>query len=245
MRSKLLKKLLFYSLMSIATLSFGFTYGQITVSGSVTDAIGPVPGANIAVQGTATGTQTDFDGNYTLANVEEDAILEISFIGYQTQEIPVNGRETIDITLENDQESLEEVVLVGYGTQKKEDVTGSVGVVDMDNIKNMPVAGVDQALTGQIAGLQISTSNGIPGGGPSVRLRGVGAVGAGSEPLYVVDGFPLSTSSNQTSNPLNTIPPQDVQSITVLKDASATAIYGSRGANGVIIITNANQGLKN
>lgn len=211
---------------------------QNIVSGTVVDQSGqPLPGASVVEKGTTNGTQSDFDGNFSIELQNENAILVVSYVGFGTKEIPVNGQATLNIILEESAAGLDEVVVVGYGTQRKEDVTGSVAVVSMKNIKEMPVAGIDQALSGQIAGLQVSTSNGIPGGGPNVQLRGVGAIGAGSQPLYVVDGFALSTSSSQISNPLNTIPPQDVQSITVLKDASATAIYGSRGANGVIIIT--------
>lgn len=238
MRSKILKKLLFYSLMSIATLSFGFTYGQITVSGTVTDAIGPVPGANIAVQGTATGTQTDFDGNYTLANVEEDAILEISFIGYQTQEIPVNGRETIDITLENDQESLDEVIVIGYGTQLKSDVTGAVSSVSASELQERPSASLSQSLKGKMAGVKVSSNSGRPGGKANIRIRGNTSVSVANDPLYVVDGTILISSGlANNSSPIDYINPSDIASIEVLKDASATAIYGARGANGVILIT--------
>lgn len=207
------------------------------IKGTITDGDGvALPGANILEKGTTNGTQTDFDGNFSIT-VGENAVLVISYIGFETMEVPVDGQSNISVSMLEDAAGLEEVVIIGYGTQRKSDLTGSVGVVSMDNIREMPVAGVDQALSGQIAGLQISTSNGIPGGGPNVQLRGIGAIGAASQPLYVVDGFALSSTSSQISNPLNTIPPQDVESVTILKDASATAIYGSRGANGVIIIT--------
>ena len=210
---------------------------QQQVSGTVTDTEGvPLAGANIVEKGTTNGVTADFDGNFSIT-VDEDAVLVISYIGFKTREITVGGQSAISVTMSEDAAGLEEVVVIGYGTQKKTDLTGSVGVVPMENVREMPVAGIDQALSGQIAGLQISTSNGIPGGGPNVQLRGIGAIGAASQPLYVVDGFALSSTSSQISNPLNTIPPQDVQSVAILKDASATAIYGSRGANGVIIIT--------
>jgi len=207
------------------------------IKGTIRDVDGvTLPGANIIEKGTTNGTQTDFDGNFSIT-VGENAVLVISYIGFETIEVPVAGQSNISVSLLEDAAGLEEVVIIGYGSQRKSDLTGSVGVVSMDNIREMPVAGVDQALSGQIAGLQISTSNGIPGGGPNVQLRGIGAIGAASQPLYVVDGFALSSTSSQISNPLNTIPPQDVESVTILKDASATAIYGSRGANGVIIIS--------
>ncbi len=211
----------------------------INVSGKVTaqaDGMG-LPGVNVVVKGSNTGTVTDVNGNYNINAPGENDTLVFSSIGYTIQEVAVNGRTTIDVALAEDVQSLEEIVVIGYGTQRSQDVTGSVATVSMENVANLPVAGFDQALSGQIAGLQISTSNGIPGGGPQVQLRGVGAIGAISQPLYVVDGFALSSTSSQISNPMNDIAPQDIQSITVLKDASATAIYGSRGANGVIIIT--------
>ncbi|MEQ9437897.1 MAG: TonB-dependent receptor [Cyclobacteriaceae bacterium] len=211
----------------------------IVVEGTVTvqeDGEG-LPGVNILVKGSSMGTITDVEGKYSINVPDENDTLVFSSIGYLTQEVAVNGRTIVNVTLTEDVHSLEEVVVVGYGTQRSQDVTGSVATVAMENVADLPVAGLDQALSGQIAGVQISTSNGVPGGGPQVRVRGVGAVGAASQPLYVVDGFPLSSSSDQISNPINDIPPQDIESITLLKDASATAIYGSRGANGVLLIT--------
>src|SRR5690606_1231055 len=141
------------------------------------------------------------------------------------------------ITLENESEGLEEVVVVGYGSQQRKDVTGSVASVSMTNVRSQAVSSVDQALSGQVSGVNVSTSNGIPGGGPKIQIRGIGVVGAGSDPLYVIDGFRVLSSSSQQSNPMSAINPQDIESMTILKDASATAIYGSRGANGVVMIT--------
>jgi len=213
-----------------------FVKQDVAITGTITDTKGEaLPGVTVSIPGTTKGTASDLQGKYTIS-VPEGSVLVFSFIGFETQNIPIGDRSVIDVVLREDLESLEEVVVVGYGTQRSQDVTGSVASITMENVENLPVSGFDQALSGQIAGLQISTSNGIPGGGPQVQLRGVGAIGAISQPLYVVDGFALSSTSNQISNPMNDIAPQDIRSITVLKDASATAIYGSRGANGVIII---------
>lgn len=214
---------------------------HFTIRGTVRDAETgeDLPGVSIALKDETLGTITDLDGNYelTLPASSGSKILVVTFLGYLTKEIPVNGEETIDVLLEKDVASLEQVVVIGYGSQQKKDVTGAVSNISMKNVEGLTVTGVDQALSGQIAGVQINTSNGIPGGGPQVQMRGIGAVGAGSQPLYVVDGFALSATSSEISNPINDIPPQDIESITILKDASATAIYGSRGANGVIVIT--------
>jgi TonB-linked SusC/RagA family outer membrane protein len=167
--------------------------------------------------------------------------LRARMLGYtpgDTSVVVEEGREAVvDFRLKAQAIELEAVVAVGYGTRRSADVTGSVAAVQSENIQSLPVAGIDRALAGQVAGVQISQANGIPGGGPQLQIRGVGAIGAGTQPLYVVDGFPLSTTSSEISNPLNDIPPNDIESISVLKDASAAAIYGSRGANGVILIT--------
>ena len=238
MKSNFLKKLLFYSFMSIATLSFGLTYGQITVSGTVSDATGRVPGANISVRGTTTGTQTDFDGHYTLANVEENAILEISFLGYLTQEIPVNARETISITLQTDQESLDEVVVIGYGTQKKSDLTGAVSSVNSEELAERPAASLNQVIAGKMPGVNVTSGSGRPGGRSEVRIRGNTSISIANTPLYVIDGVILNVANLPNgSNPIDYISPNSIESVEVLKDASATAIYGARGANGVIMVT--------
>src|SRR5690606_7983336 len=153
------------------------------------------------------------------------------------QEITVGNQTVLDIVLVAETEGLQEVVVVGYGSVQKKDVTGSVTPISMNNVRGQSVASLDQSLSGQVAGVNISTSNGTPGGGPRIQVRGIGAIGAGSEPLYVIDGFPVPSSSGQHSNPMSSINPQDIESMTILKDASATAIYGSRGANGVVMIT--------
>jgi len=216
----------------------GVLQAQNTVTGTVTDAENePLIGVNIQVKNTNKGTATDFDGRFTLEEVAEDAILTVSYIGYQTQEVAVAGQTEMVIVLSSDAELLDEVVVVGYGVQRSREVINSVATIAMKEVQDMPVAGIDQALSGQIAGMQISTSNGLPGGGPQIQIRGISAVGAGSEPLFVVDGFPIPSSPNQISNPINDIAPQDIESVTILKDASATSIYGSRGSNGVVLIT--------
>ena len=207
------------------------------VTGTIVDPSGmPVIGANVMVKGTTNGTITDMDGKFSL-EVEEGATLQISYIGYANQEIKVGNQKTLSIALKEDAEALDELVVVGYGTMKKSDLTGAVANVDQENIKNISTATIDQKLVGQIAGVQIQQVSGAPGSGTSIKIRGAGSIGAGNDPLYVVDGMPYSSGFDQNMNPLNFISPNDIESITVLKDASSTAIYGSRGANGVIMIT--------
>ena len=230
MRSKLSKKLLLYCLMPITMLSFGFASGQITVSGTVIDENGPVPGANVLIQGTNIGTQTDFDGNYTLQNVQENAILEFSYVGFQTLEVPVNGRQTINVTLALDQEALDEVVVVGYGSQLEREVTGSIQSISMEGLQDIPAGQVTEQLQGRLTGVQINQTTGRPGEGMSVRIRGQLSVSGGSDPLYVVDGFPISGD-------LSSMNPAEIDNITILKDAASTALYGSRAANGVVLVT--------
>ena len=202
---------------------------QQSVSGTVTDANdSPLPGANILEKGTTNGVQSDFDGNFSL-NVGDDAVLVISYIGFKTIEIPVSGQSNISVSMEEDAAGLDEVVVVGYGQVKKADLTGSVGSVDAADLQEVKVSNVQQALLGKIAGVQIKPNDGTPGAPPQIIVRGVGSLSAGSDPLYVVDGFPVPD--------LQTLNPDDIQSIDILKDASATAIYGSRGSNGVVLIT--------
>ena len=196
-----------------------------------------IPGVNIVVKGTTSGTVSDAEGNYTLSVSGSDAVLVFSAIGYSTQEVTVGGQTTIDIVLGVDVTSLSEVVVVGYGTVKKSDVTGSLSRVTSATIEERPVQNVLQALQGQAAGMNVS-SNMRPGELPSVNIRGNRSINGPNGPLYVVDGIPLVTAPNSgTPSALNDIHPNDIASVEVLKDASATAIYGSRGANGVILIT--------
>lgn len=188
----------------------------------------PVPGVSIVIKGTTLGTQTDANGNYSLDVSNDDAVLVFSSIGYESQEIPVAGKTTIDVSLGADVTTLTEIVVVGYGTQDKKDVTGAVSSIKPEKLKSLPVVTVSDALQGRAAGLQVITS-GTPGNDATMIIRGLGSIN-GTAPLVVIDGFP-------TTSGINTINPNDIENIEVLKDASATAIYGSRAANGVIIIT--------
>lgn len=224
-----------------------------TIKGVVTDANGePIIGANIMVEGTTTGTITDFDGRFTL-DVPENATLQISYIGFVSQNVKVNGRKDITVKLVEDAKTLDEVVVVGYGTMKKSDLTGSVSSITSDNFKLGTDLTPQQLMQGAFSGVNISQNSGKPGGSNTIRVRGGTSISASNDPLYVIDGVPISTSAgvNQSNistattdffdqepiNPLSNINPNDIESINILKDASATAIYGSRGANGVIMIT--------
>jgi TonB-linked SusC/RagA family outer membrane protein len=216
---------------------------QNTVSGTVTQAGSDelLPGVNVTVKGTTTGTATGADGTFSVNVSSLSDTLVFSFIGFDLQEVPINGRTTVDVSMTEGTIQGEDVVVVGYGTQRSQDVTGSVGIVSNENIEGLSISSPDEALTGQISGVQVSTTSGIPGGGPSIQVRGMGNIGGGGQPLYVVDGFALPQPQNESAaryrNPLADIPPQDIESISVLKDASATAIYGSRASNGVVVIT--------
>lgn len=202
---------------------------QITVKGSVTDTRKePLIGVTVQVRGTIIGTITDIEGNFILLNVPVNAILEVSYVGMHTQLIELNGRTTIQVEMEEDTEILEEVVVVGYGTMKKSDLTGALSQVTGDELKNLPVRSVSDALQGKTAGVTVTSTGGSPGTPPTVRIRGVGTVN-NNNPLYIVDGLP------QTD--IGWLNPNNIASMEILKDASATAIYGSRAANGVIIIS--------
>lgn len=217
--------------LTICFLSFQIaSYGQdgISVTGTVSDSQGPLPGASVVLKGTTTGTQTDFDGNFTLDDVPSNGILEISYIGYTTEDIPVNGKTNIMVSLSEDTQALDEVVVVGYGTQKKADLTGSITTVKSEDITRTPSGAPMQALQGKVAGLQV-VSSGAPGTSPTIRVRGIGSyVGGASDPLYVVDGTFFDD--------IDFLNNEDIETISVLKDASASAIYGVRAANGVVLI---------
>ncbi|GAA4442997.1 TonB-dependent receptor [Pontibacter saemangeumensis] len=225
-----------------------------TVTGKVTDEKGEgLPGVTVLVKGTANGTATGMDGDFSLSLPDGEATLVFSFIGYQAQEVPVNNQSTVNVTLSADTKALEEVVVIGYGTVKKSDLTGSVSSVSSEDFNQGPQLAAQQLIQGKVAGVNISKNSGKPGGSNTVRIRGGTSISASNDPLYVIDGVPISTTSgvNQANistsntnffdqepvNPLMTLNPNDIESIVVLKDASATAIYGSRGANGVIMIT--------
>ncbi len=199
-----------------------------TITGTVSDASGPLPGANVFVKNTGNGTTTDFDGRYTLENVAKDAVVVVSFLGYTTQEINASGRSAIDIVLQEDLASLEEVVVVGYSSKSTRDITGSIEVVDVEVMQKAAPLSVEQALQGQASGVSVGAA-GTPGGAAAVRVRGFSSLN-GADPLYVIDGTP-------TGSGISDLNPADIESIQVLKDASSSAIYGNRAANGVIIVT--------
>jgi TonB-linked SusC/RagA family outer membrane protein len=214
----------------ITCLSTTYVFSQHKVTGqvtSITDGLSLI-GVNILEKGTDNGTVTDFDGNYSLEVAGPDVVIVFSYTGFSSQEIAVAGRSRIDITMSEESQVLQQIVVVGYGVQKKSDLTGAVGSVKQKDIERIPAANVEQALQGKVAGVYVAPNSGTPGAGAVVRIRGTGTLN-NANPLYVIDGMITYDASF--------VNPQDVQSIEVLKDASAAAIYGSRGANGVIIIT--------
>ncbi len=214
---------------------------QPNVSGTVVDDKGePLIGAYVTIKGTTKGAATDINGKYNIAIPTSNVTLVFSYLGYLNQEIAVDGKTLINVVLKEDAQELDDVVVVGYGTMRKKDVTGAMSAISTDKIDKSTIKSVDQMLQGRSPGLQMTQSSGMPGGSSTVRIRGGNSISGGNEPLYVIDGVPIypSAAGSQTDlNPLNTIAVSDIQSIDVLKDASATAIYGARGANGVIMIT--------
>ncbi|WP_338359162.1 TonB-dependent receptor [Yeosuana marina] len=239
--------LLFFFSMQASTLHFNETkanldltgvlfekfneFNQLTITGTVIDENGvPLSGANILIKGTSKGAQADFDGNFTLDLNSGDDILIVSYVGFLTKEVKVNGQSKLTITMQQDAASLDEVVVVGYGTQKKSDVTGSVVSIGVKDLQERPSINMLEKMQGKASGVDIVQSSGLPGAIPSVRIRGNRSFSASNEPLYVVDGIPLEGG-------INDINPNDIKSVEILKDASSTSIYGSRGANGVILVT--------
>lgn len=214
-----------------------------TIKGQVTSEEDNVPlvGVSIHVKGTpSNGTITDFDGNYVLVTNQEDPILVFTYLGFKTLETQVVNGATVNVAMVPDISQLNEVVLIGYGSQKRKDLTGAVSSIKGEEIENLPIRSVDQALQGRSAGVFSVQSSGAPGAPSSIRIRGGNSINGSNEPLYVIDGIPISTGNTTSAfslNPLNTINPNDIASIEILKDASATSIYGSRGGNGVILIT--------
>ena len=216
-------------LSTLFTLSSFFVSAQnITVKGVVKDAKTgePLPGVNIAVKNTSKGDITDLDGNYTIANVPRGAVLVFSYLGYVTKEVTVDST-TINVSLEESAEKLDEIVVIGYGTQRKKEVTGAVSVVSSETIEDLKPVRIEQALQGQVAGVNITSASGAPGAASNIRIRGISTNG-NNNPLILVDGNPIED--------LSVLNPADIASISVLKDATA-GIYGVRGANGVILIT--------
>ncbi len=225
----ILKPLLLF-IIAISYTNYG--YAQVkTIAGKVSASEdgSAIPGVNILVKNTTTGAVTDVNGNYALS-VDENDILVFSSIGYSTQEVAVAGRSVINLTLEADVKSLQEIVVVGYGSQLKKEITGAVQTVTSKDLKDIPVSQINQKLQGRLAGVQINQTTGKPGQGMTVRIRGQLSVSGGSDPLYVIDGFPI------TGN-IGSINPDEIEDITVLKDAASTSLYGSRAANGVVLIT--------
>ncbi len=200
------------------------------ISGTVANPEGqPIVGATVVVDGTSAGTTTGSNGKFTVT-APADATLTVSFIGYQSQQIPVAGKTSLDVVLAEDTQAIDDVIVVAYGTAKKESFTGSAAVIKSENLEKRVVSNVSKALEGQVAGVQTTSGTGQPGSSATVSIRGFGSINASSQPLYVVDGVAYSGS-------INAINPDDIEAITVLKDASAGALYGARGANGVIVIT--------
>jgi TonB-dependent starch-binding outer membrane protein SusC len=250
------KSIFTLAVMLLTSLSMSVIAQDVTVSGTVKGSDGAgLPGVTVQAKGTAKGTQTNIDGTYKLSGVPKNGTMVFSFVGMITQEVTVGNKSVVDVTLEDDSKALEEVVVVGYGTQQKRDITGSVSALKVSDFNPGVTPSVDQLMQGRAAGVQITQNNGSPGAATSVRIRGGTSITAGNQPLYVIDGVPLDASStnppstnrangidsgvpaNEDSNPLNFLNPSDIASIDILKDASATAIYGARAANGVVLIT--------
>ncbi|MDJ1493195.1 TonB-dependent receptor [Cytophagaceae bacterium DM2B3-1] len=225
--------------LGLLVLPLSYTYGQVVIKGKVTDdANQPMAGVAVFEKGSTNGTSTSGSGDYAITVSGEKAVLVFSFIGYNPEEITVGNRTQINANLVPDIKSLSEVVVVGYGTQRRAEVTGSVASVKSADITQTPVTNVAQGLQARVAGVQITQNSSAPGGNISVRVRGTNSINGTSEPLYVIDGIQISNGGGVNDvSPLSTISPNDIESVEVLKDASSTAIYGARGANGVVIIT--------
>ncbi|MBS1607141.1 MAG: TonB-dependent receptor [Bacteroidetes bacterium] len=210
---------------------------RIEVRGRVLDSAGhPLAGVSITVKGHSGGSTTDGQGNFRIL-VAPSATLRFSYIGYVAVELPVEGRASLDVRLTARNAALNDAIVIGYGTQRRSNITSAVSTVSSKSIENQPLTSLDQAIAGQAAGVQVSQVTGTPGGGVTIRVRGTGSISAGNEPLYVIDGFPIEGSYGRDMNPLSTLNPNDIESIQILKDAAAAAIYGSRGSNGVVIVT--------
>jgi iron complex outermembrane receptor protein len=220
---------------------------QSTLTGTVMDKVSnqPLPGVNVVVQGTQNGTSTDIDGKFILSNIQKGAVVEFSYIGFKASAVTYNGEPTIAVTLEEDSAQLDEVVVIGYGSVKKKDATGSVSVLAAKDFNKGANVTADNLLSGRVAGLTINSGGGAPGSGAQIRIRGGSSLSASNDPLIVIDGLPISNDSNVgATSVLASLNPNDIESFNVLKDASASAIYGARAANGVIIITTKKGGKK-
>lgn len=235
-------KYLTATILSICFIASGIlpVMAQTAVTGTVTDAQTneTLPGVNISIKGTTMGTSTDAEGTYSLHVPSQQDTLVFSYVGYTRQQIPINGRSTINVALEPDIQNLQDLVVIGYGTQEKEDNTGSVTSISADEFNEGAITSPQELFQGKAAGVTVTSNDGAPGSGATIRIRGGSSLSASNDPLYVVDGVPLDGGGIAgMRNPLNTINPSDIESISILKDASATAIYGSRASNGVILIT--------
>jgi len=232
-----LKALKFHLYLSLLCLFISFNaFAQKSITGKVTEESGqPLKDVTISEKGESNSVVSNDDGNFSITVSNSNALLEFTSVGYLYKEYKVNNQNTVTVNLQPDYKVLGDVVVVGYGTRQKKELTGAIASVAAKDIQQVPVSGLDQALQGKVSGLQISSTSGAPGGNTSILIRGIGSISGGNEPLFVIDGFPVSNAG--IGNPLNTINPNDIESIDVLKDASATAIYGSRGSNGVIIVT--------
>ena len=229
-----MKKILI--LLSVLALTSATAFAQYTAKGVVEDKFGPVIGAAVIQVGTSNGVQTDIDGQWSLTVPSASTLIEISFLGLKT--VTVEAGQAARILLEDDQEFLDEVVVIGYGTVKKSDMTGSISTVKADEVNKGVITTPADLLRGKSAGVVVTSGSGMPGSGATIRIRGGSSLNASNDPLIVIDGLPVSNDGiSGMSDPLSSINPDDIESFTVLKDASATAIYGSRASNGVIVIT--------
>lgn len=231
-----MKKVIILFMALIATCQL---YAQRSLTGTVVDADNPdetIIGATVKVMGTGSGTATDLNGGFTLQLPKGKNTIQVSYVGYKTLTMDVSGKSSVTIKLQSDVSKLNEVVVVGYGVMKRSDLIGSVSSIDEKAIKEGVNTSLEQAMQGRIAGVQVMQNSGAPGGGISVQIRGINSL-SGNEPLYVVDGIAMSGQTSDNSSVLSGINPSDITNIEVLKDASATAIYGSRASNGVVLIT--------
>ncbi|QNN40935.1 SusC/RagA family TonB-linked outer membrane protein [Pedobacter roseus] len=235
-----MKKLLLSMILSLGLISFAFAQSKV-ITGKVTSASGPIPGVSVFVKGSpSTGTQSDATGAFKLTVPDDAKTLVFSFIGYKSREVPITG-QTVNVSLDEENNTLSDVVVVGYGTQNKRDVTGSIARVTSEDIKDKPLPTIESALQGKAPGVFINSSSGKLGQALQIRVRGISSISASNQPLFVIDGVPIVSEAlgtyTEADNPLAAISPDDIESMEVLKDAASAAIYGARGSNGVVLIT--------
>ncbi|WP_426325892.1 SusC/RagA family TonB-linked outer membrane protein [Pedobacter sp. R-06] len=235
-----MKKLLSSMILSLGLISFAFAQGKV-ITGKVTSASGPIPGVSVFVKGSpSTGTQSDASGTFKLTVSDDAKILVFSFIGYKTKEVPITG-QTVNVNLDEENNTLSDVIVVGYGTQNRRDVTGSIAKVTAADLKDKPLTTIESALQGKAPGVFINSSSGKLGQALQIRVRGISSISASNQPLFVIDGVPIVSEAlgtyTEADNPLAAISPDDIESMEVLKDAASAAIYGARGSNGVVLIT--------